>query len=69
MCAHNSDVLVLHGRCHMLSPTWVEIHKIENLAVIKCAECGQTISTLELCTCTACLVARERMGCIHEEGV
>lgn len=42
------NVLYMHSKCHIKSPTWTKIDFDTNQAIIECAECGEEVVRLRL---------------------
>lgn len=46
-CDHKHDsTLVLHGRCHMESPTWVSYDRTTGDLEVACSTCGKTVALI-----------------------
>lgn len=42
------NIMYMHSRCHINSPTWTKVDFDLNQAIIECAECGKEIMRLKL---------------------
>ncbi len=47
-CDSKSNIVYMHGRCHIGSPTWTYIDLEQNVAVVECADCNEEIIRLKL---------------------
>lgn len=44
----DSNVLVLHGRCHISAPSWVFLDQEKNLLRVECSVCSKVVAQFHL---------------------